>query len=209
MAVRLLLNTRDSMDQTIFTVPFASMVDIVRETISIIARQSVCELGLSPIFPLEMSRDGRTQTHVVFQDIGEVKSCARRYRAFLYLLPWSIDLSDWNRIAFEWKSRIEYQVDWDHYSTEIVFATVREGSAHGLESCWFFVCSTSFDVQRWLHPNIADGRTRLVLTHEKASGYTPRSMSYELLVDFCAQFDVGRILETDWTTKTRLDFFYF
>lgn len=99
-------------------------------------------------------------------------------------------------------------MDWDHYSTEIVFATVCEGSLHGRESCQFFACSIRFDVQRWLHPNIADGRTRLVLTHEKASGYTPRSMSYELLIDFWAPLDVDRILETDWTTETRLGFFY-
>ena len=33
-------------------------------------------VDLSPIFPLEMSRDGRMQTNFVFKDVGEVQNVA-------------------------------------------------------------------------------------------------------------------------------------
>ncbi|CAF1486918.1 unnamed protein product, partial [Adineta steineri] len=33
-----------------------------------------------------------------------------------------------------------------------------------------------FDVQRWLHPNIGDGRTRLILTPNELPGYMPKRM---------------------------------
>ncbi|CAF4188512.1 unnamed protein product, partial [Rotaria sordida] len=33
-----------------------------------------------------------------------------------------------------------------------------------------------FDVQRWLHSNIGDGRTRLILTPNQLPGYVPKKM---------------------------------
>ncbi|UJR31343.1 hypothetical protein I4U23_018839 [Adineta vaga] len=33
-----------------------------------------------------------------------------------------------------------------------------------------------FDVQRWLHPNMGDGRTRLILTPNRIPGYEPKKM---------------------------------
>ena len=94
--------------------------------------QEFLNLGLSPIFPLEISRDGRTQTHLVFQDIGEVKNCFPRYQTNLHRSFLLKDHGDWNWIAVAWESRIESQVDRDQYSTKIVSATVSEKNRHVL-----------------------------------------------------------------------------
>lgn len=48
-----------------------------------------------------------------------------------------------------------------------------------------------FDVQRWLHLNMIDGRTRLMLTPNQLPGYAPKSREKFSSFFFSVEFSVS------------------
>ncbi|CAF3333659.1 unnamed protein product [Rotaria socialis] len=92
---------------------------------------------LSPIFPIEMTRDGRMQMNFVYKDVGEIMAIEiellSNKEIGLYI--------KWIEINIPRKSFLQ-----------------------------------RFDVQRWLHLNMIDGRTRLMLAPNQLPGYAPKRM---------------------------------
>ncbi|CAF1436666.1 unnamed protein product [Rotaria magnacalcarata] len=104
---------------------------------------------LSPIFFIEMARDGRMQMNFVYKDVGEIMAIEiellSNKEIGLYI--------KWIEINIPRKSFLQ-----------------------------------RFDVQRWLHLNMIDGRTRLMLTPNQLPGYAPKRIA---LAAFSVKFSVS------------------
>ncbi|CAF1154399.1 unnamed protein product [Adineta ricciae] len=91
--------------------------------------------SLSPMLPIVITKDSRTQMNFVFQDVGEIMAV-------------EIQLLSNKRVGLNIKW-IEINIAKKDYSQK-------------------------FNVHRWLHPSMGDGRTRLILTPNNTPGYVPQ-----------------------------------